>query len=140
MTIPDYTLLNHTADLAVRIRGADLTDLFENSGRTLMHLMFGRELPCEGSALEISLKAQDLDDLMVRWLSEILYLLDGEHLVVTAVEIKAITPLRLRASVRTVPYDPEIHEILSEIKAITYHQIEVAQKVGHWEARVIMDV
>ncbi len=140
MTIPDYTLLNHTADLAVRIRGTDLTDLFENSGRTLMHLMFGRELPCEGSALEISLKAQDLDDLMVRWLSEILYLLEGEHLVVTAVEIKAVTPLRLHASVRTIPFDPEIHEILSEIKAITYHQIEVAQKVGHWEARVIMDV
>lgn len=140
MTIPDYILLNHTADLAVRIRGSDLKDLFENSGRTLMHLILGRELPCEGPALEISLTAQDLDDLMVRWLSEILYLLEGEHLVVTAFEIKAVTPSRLQASVRTVPFDPEIHEILSEIKAVTYHQIEVARKAGNWEARVIMDV
>ena len=140
MTIPDYSLLNHTADLAVRIRGDDLPDLFENSGRSLIHLMLGRELPCEGSTLEIRLKAQDLGDLMVRWLSEILYLLEGEHLVVTAVKIKAVTPSLLLASVRTVPFDPERHEILSEIKAVTYHQIEVTQKAGHWEARVVMDV
>ena len=53
---------------------------------------------------------------------------------------EAISPSYLEATVETVPFDPNVYEVLSEIKAVTYHQIEVAQKSGHWEARVIFDL
>jgi SHS2 domain-containing protein len=114
MTTPDYTLLDHTADLGIRIRGTDPIDLFENAGRALMHLILRMKSPGKTTPLKLSLSGDDLADLMVRWLGEILYLFEGENLVVT--------------------------EILMEIKAVTYHQIEVVDKGDMWESSVIFDL
>ncbi len=77
---------------------------------------------------------------MVRWLGEILYLFEGDNLVVISTDIHALTPLRLEATLRTIPFDPLNHEILCEIKAVTYHQIQVIPKGNLWEARVIFDL
>ncbi len=38
------------------------------------------------------------------------------------------------------PYDPSRHTVLAQIKAVTYHQVRVAQDAGEWSARVILDV
>jgi SHS2 domain-containing protein len=140
MTHPDYIILDHTADLGIKIRGTDLTNLFETAARALLHIMVRGVSNRGTSFITISLSAKDLCDLMVRWLGEILYLIDGESLVATSIKIDSLTSSRLEATLGTVPFDPRFHEILSEIKAVTYHQIEVAEKGGHWEARVIMDL
>ena len=139
-TTPDYTLLDHTADLGIKIRGTDLKDLFESAGKALIHLMLKGATPGKTSSMKITVSGEDLADLMVRWLGEILYLFEGENLVVNYINIHDITPYRLEATLKTVPFDPQVHEILSEIKAVTYHQIEVANKGDQWEARVIFDI
>ncbi len=137
---PCYTLLNHTADLGIRICGTDLRNLFENAGMALMHLMLRCDSRIKTSCQKITVTGTDLADLLVRWLGEILYLLEGEHLVVTSLRVLAITSSRLEATLETVPFDPEVHEILSEIKAVTYHQIEVIDRHDRWEASVIFDI
>ena len=139
-TTPSYTLLNHTADLGIKIRGNNLIDLFESAGNALIHVMLGDNPPGKTRSMKISVSGDDLADLMVRWLGEIHYLFEGEDLVVTSVNIDSLTPSQLEATLETVPYDPEIHEILNEIKAVTYHQIEVSNKGDTWEARVIFDL
>jgi len=135
-----YTLLDHTADLGVRIWGTDLKTLFENGGKTLIHLMLRGESPQKALPKTILLSGDDLADLMVRWLGEILYLLEGEKLVVTSIRIVDVRPSCLEAALKTVPFDPAFHEILTEIKAVTYHQIEVMQKGDRWETQVIFDL
>jgi SHS2 domain-containing protein len=138
--VPNYTLLNHTADLGIKVRGGDLRNLFESAGRALMHLMVRGKIPGKTRSLKISVSGEDLADLMVRWLGEILYLFSGENLVVTAIDMGSVSSSRLEATLQTVPFEPEIHEVFNEIKAVTYHQIEVKEKGNHWEARVIFDV
>jgi SHS2 domain-containing protein len=140
ITTPNYTLLNHTADMGIKIRGIDLIDLFENAGNALIHVMLGDKPLGKTHSMKISVSGDDLADLMVRWLGEIHYLFEGEDLVVTSVNIDSLTPSQLEATLETVPFDPEIHEILNEIKAVTYHQIEVSNKGDTWEARVIFDL
>ena len=135
-----YTLLDHTADLGMRTWGADLKKLFENAGLALMDLMISGVSPKRALPKKISVTGDDLADLMVRWLGEILYLLVGETRVVTSIHIVDIQPSFLEADLKTVPFHPEIHEILNEIKAVTYHQIEVTEKENRWEARVIFDL
>ena len=88
----------------------------------------------------MTVSADDMDDLMVRWLSEILYLFEGEGEVVTGVKILLVLPSHLEAAIKKVPFDPGRHEIQHEIKAVTYHQIDVSEKKNHWEARIIFDV
>ncbi|MGD8230078.1 MAG: archease [Desulfobacteraceae bacterium] len=137
---PDYTLLDHTADLGIRVRGTDLKNLFENAGKALMHLMVRGKIHGKTSSKRITVSGEDLADLMVEWLGEILYLFEGEMHVVTSISVDSLTPSKLEAFVETVPYDPKIHEVLSEVKAVTYHQIEVVDKGNHWEAKVIFDI
>ncbi|MEW6666468.1 MAG: archease [Thermodesulfobacteriota bacterium] len=137
---PDYALLDHTADLAVRVRGNDPKSLFENAGKALMHLMLRGKAAVSPKGFRISLSGRDLADLLVRWLGELLYLLQGENLVVIGLSVAHLSSDRLEAVVQTVPFDPEVHEILREIKAVTYHQVEAAEKGDHWEAKVILDI
>lgn len=117
-----------------------MKNLFENAAKVLLHLMIRGQSPQETLPRKISVSGEDLADLMVQWLGEILYLFEGEKEVVTSLHIESLMPSALKASVNTVPFDPETHEILSEIKAVTYHQIDVAPKGDHWEAKVIFDV
>jgi SHS2 domain-containing protein len=139
-TRPDYILLDHTADLGVEIKGISLIDLFENAGRTLIYLIFGTTHTVNGQYKKVSVAGDDLADLMVRYLSEILYLFEGEKLVVDSINIESLSHNRLVGLLRVSPFDSRNHEILTEIKAVTYHQIEVASRKGIWTARVIFDL
>jgi len=136
-TRPDYILLDHTADLGVRIRGTSPADLFENACKTLDYIIFGSVPPAEKPcSRKISLSGNDLADLMVRWLSEILYLFDGEHLVVANADIHTLSTTELKATLTTTPFEPDYHEALREIKAVTYHGIKVTREKGIWTAEV----
>jgi SHS2 domain-containing protein len=46
----------------------------------------------------------------------------------------------LKAKARGEPLDRERHELSHEVKAITYHQLEVKQTDQGWQARVIVDI
>ncbi|MGD9074802.1 MAG: archease, partial [Desulfobacteraceae bacterium] len=91
-------------------------------------------------SMKISVSGEDLADLMVRWLGEILYLFAGENLVVTSIRMGSVSSSALEATLETAPFEPEIHETLREIKAVTYHQIEVTEMPNGWETKVIFDV
>ncbi len=138
--IPDFTLLDHTADLGILVRGSDLTNLFEAAAIALIRIMVGGEPSGNTESINISVEGQDLNDLMVRWLGEILYLFEGEERLITDVTIGFISASRLDALVATVPFDPARHEILCEIKAVTYHEIEVVKRGSRWEAKIIFDL
>lgn len=136
----DFSFLNHTADLGIVVRGSDLKDLFEVAALSMMHVMVQAKPSEETERVELSVTGDDLADLMVRWLGEILYLLEGEKVLVISAKIDFISPSQVDATLVTVPFDSKRHEILCEIKAVTYHQIEVIEKSKHWEARIIFDL
>jgi SHS2 domain-containing protein len=137
---PDYSVIDHTADLGITVRGTDMKGLFEEAARSITHLMV-RADPVKGTAtVKLSVTGCDSADLMVRWLGEILYLLKGDNKVVIHMGIDFISSSRLDATLQTVTFDPITDEILHDIKAVTYHQIEVAEKPDHWEARIIFDL
>jgi len=137
---PDYILLDHTADLGIRIYGTDLTDLFENACNSLIDLFLNIKSPRNSTPFQITIESEDLEDLMVRWLGEILYLFDGDNTVVISNKISKLSQNHLMATLETVTFDPLIHEITREIKAVTYHNIQVIEKKGTWEAAIIFDL
>ena len=138
MKVTPYTFIEHTADLGIVVRGKDLQNLFETAAMALTSLLVNGKSKQKPTIGRIIVTADDIDDLMVRWLSEILFEGDGE--VVTGVTIPKILPSHLEAEVKKVPFDRALYEIQYEIKAVTYHQIDVSEKKDHWEARIIFDV
>jgi SHS2 domain-containing protein len=137
---PSYALFNHTADLGLIVTGNSCEDLFRNAGLALMELMVINKPNYPGKKTVISINGNDFPDLMVKWLSELLYLFEGERQVITEIDINRLSPNNINSTVDIVEFDSRHHEVLREIKAVTYHQIEVMEERGLWTARVIFDL
>jgi len=135
-----FTLLDHTADMGIKVTGPTFGGLFENAAQSLMQVMIKERPAAKTSILRLSVRGEDLSDLMVRWLGEILYLFEGDSKVVMDIDIDSITETRLEATLHVAPFNPKQHEVVTEIKAVTYHQIEVARKGHGWQATVIFDL
>ena len=135
-----FTFLDHTADMGIRVTGKNLKDLLENAARSMIQIMIKGGPGGKTATVQLSVSGEDYADLMVRWLGEILYLFEGDSKIVINTEISSIRKFHLNATLQVAPFNPEQHEILTEIKAVTYHQIEVARKKGLWHAKVIFDL
>ena len=105
-----------------------------------MELLVDIKAPKSDKELKISLDGNDLPDLMVKWLSEILYLFEGEKLIVNEIFINSISSNKITSTISVMKFDNKYHEILREIKAVTYHQIDVKEQKGFWTARIIFDL
>jgi SHS2 domain-containing protein len=135
-----YELIDHTADLGIIVKGGDVKDLFIRAARAMTDLMVKGDISRTTVTRDVIVEGEDFPDLMVKWLGEILYLFEGEKLIVHAIEIKSISPVQLKSSLGLTGFEPDYHQVLREIKAVTYHQISVAKANDGWEARVIFDI
>jgi len=137
-----YEIFDHTADLGLRIRADDLAELFEESARALFSVIvvnFDQVRPLE--RLAFALEAQRRDELLRDWLGELLYVFHTRRMVFSQFAVNlSNSDARLRATAEGEPIDPARHEIDTEIKAITYHGLQVARHGDGWLAEVIVDV
>lgn len=136
----DYQVLDHTADLALKITGRDLAGLFSNAGMALFDQITDLDRLQKKAHTDITIKGEDLEDLMVNWLRELLFLWAGRQKLVKAIEIRKISETALSARVHIDSFSLHGHAILTEIKAVTYHDIKVEQHSGSWSATVVFDI
>jgi SHS2 domain-containing protein len=134
-----YELIDHTADFGIRIFGADAADLFRNGALALTDLMTDARMVRSTHACRIRVSGNDWQDLMVNWLRELLYLWAGEEKLVQDIDIEAIRENEIEAIVRFEAYSPQRHVLKNEIKAVTYHQIQVFDSGNGWQAQIIFD-
>jgi SHS2 domain-containing protein len=135
-----YELLDHTADLGIRVTGDTLENLFETAGRAMFAQIADTEGLAGASAREIQVGGMDREDLLINWLRELLCFWTIDGLLVKDVRIHEISDFRLRADVFYDDYDSKRHEILKDIKAVTYHNISVVRTDAGWTADIIFDV
>jgi len=135
-----YQIIDHTADLGIIVKGPDVKSLFILAAQAMTDLMVKGDISKKIATRDVLIEGEDFPDLMVRWLGEILYLFEGENFIVHSIEIKSISPIQLKSTLSLTGFEPEYHEVLREIKAVTYHQISVDKTEDGWEARVIFDI
>jgi len=87
-----------------------------------------------------SVEGTDAENLLVRWLSEILYLYDGEDYLVGGIEILKMSPTGLSANLRGEFVDEQRHRLKMDVKAVTYHQLSVSQGPEGAVVRVFLDI
>lgn len=140
MTKPYYTLLDHTADLKIRITGNSWAALFQNAGLALADLICDPDTLTPEKSWTIDIEGDDPADLMVNYLRELLYQWSGEEKLINSVDILDLSDRTMSARIHTTRYNPDQHTILYEIKAVTYHQIAVGPTDGGWQAMVVFDI
>ena len=135
-----YEVFEHTADMGLRMRAADLNTLFSEAGRALFSVIAGdlQEVkPVEERRFSIA--GDDREYLFFDWLAELLYVFEVEHMLFAEFEVE-VGPEGLTAVARGEPVDPERHHLEREVKAITYHELKVEADQNGWLAEVIIDI
>ena len=135
-----YRLIDHTADFGIHVFGKDPEELFANAAFALFDLVTDISAVKGENTKKITVTGSDWPDLMVNWLRELLYLWTGNELLIKPAKIQKITPYEINAVLYYDCFDPGRHFIKNEIKAVTYHQIQVAPYPKGWKARIIFDV
>jgi SHS2 domain-containing protein len=136
-----YEPIDHTADAGMWVFGRDQIELFAHAAWALFDMMSDAETIRLQQTKTITLDgAADWEDLLVRWLSELLFYYDTERFLCGSARLTTLEPTRLTAEVQGERFDPDRHPIDTEIKAVTYHQVTVEPSDTGWRARVIFDV
>ena len=135
-----YALIDHTADAGVRVWAPDLSSLFTEAARALFEQIADITTIAGRQSRSVSVEGFDRSDLLVNWLKELLYLFHTDGCMVKTTAIKAITDTTLFADISYDVFDPQIHEIQTEIKAVTYYGLAVEPVSGGFTATIIFDV
>jgi SHS2 domain-containing protein len=133
-------MIEHTADLGVRARAANLDDLFAEAARGLFSAVvedLGTVVASQRVVVRIA--GSDKEFLLFDWLKALLYHFDAEHLLFSRFEVK-ISADGLEGAAWGEPTDPARHEMNHEVKAITLHGLKVEQTAEGWLAEVIVDI
>lgn len=128
--------IEHTADLALRVRGRDLSELFVNAAHGLAWLIADPETIQPDKKVTIELNAYDTETLLVSWLGELLYLSERDDIVFTVFELKEVTSTHLLGIARGGPAVEARHHI----KAVTFSEMDVRQTGSGVETVVVFDV
>jgi SHS2 domain-containing protein len=133
-----YELLEHTADVGVRARGATLEEVFEQATLGLAEVL-GALRPGPGEAVAVEVTAGDPGALLVDWLNEVLWLHETRgHAAIAAVRVERAGGGRAAGSVTFSSTDPPADGTF--VKAVTYHRLRVGRDAGGWLAEVYLDV
>lgn len=130
-----YHFIDHTADIGIRIVSDDVKSLFEDAALALVDIM-GAGSAQGGKSERITVEGLDQVDVLVRWLQEILYRIEVEDLRISHLEILELNPNGLTAIVAGTNSPTEL---LEEIKAVTYHNLEIREVDNHVETTIIFD-
>ena len=128
--------IEHTADIAIRIRGRDLAELFANAAYGMACQLADPDAVTQTNEQQIELDGYDTETLLVSWLEELLYLGERDECVFTTFDMLEVAPTQLRAVVR----GGRVQEYGAHIKAVTFNELEIVQTDTGYETTVVFDV
>jgi len=135
-----YSVTDHTADFGIQAFGKTLEQVFENAAYAVTDLITDPGRLQSDHIKQLVVTGADRNDLMMNWLREILYLWHGMEILVKRALVRQITEVRLTADLEYDFYAQGKYEIKNEVKAVTYHQLDVSQNADGWVAAFIVDV
>jgi SHS2 domain-containing protein len=135
-----YEHFEHTADLGLRVRAANLNTLFAEAAEALFAAIVEDVNTVEPrEPLSLRVAGTDRAYLLFDWLRSLLFQFEGERLLFRRFEVH-VAEDGLTATAWGEPFDPARHPLSHEVKAITYHGLVVEPADGGWLAEVIVDI
>lgn len=138
--MPKYIIIDHTADIGIDVFGDTLQDLFSNAGFALFDIITDLStVECKVKH-SLNIVGVDKEQLLVNWLSELLFLHDVNNLLFKNFCVNQLSDYQLNADVSGEVFDEKRHIIKTEVKAVTYHNLSIIQKDQQWKTRIIFDL
>ena len=136
----EFKFIDHTADIGVAAYGADMKQVFAIAARGLFSLIVELDRVSEKTARAVQVTAPDREALLVNWLNELIYLFEAKGILFRRFEIADITATALKATAYGEKINLAKHQLKTQVKAATYHQLKIERNGAGWKALVIFDV
>ncbi len=132
-----YSLLEHTADVRMRVTGRTVDELFRDALLGMVAIMDPSGRITEPIVRTVALQAADPTALLIDFLSEALIYMQTEREAYTDASFRALTGQKLEAELTGYVAG----SFGEDIKAVTYHEAEVKRnESGIWETMVVFDI
>ncbi len=137
-----YEFVEHTADIAIQAFGDNLSAAFEAAGTGLTDLLTGGATSQSEETMTFEVTADDQEGLLIRFLSEIVFLLDAEQIVLSEFKINLDSDTKLTAIACSQPFDPHRHGGGMLVKGVSYHNLQIETGANDQLSRiwVLLDV
>lgn len=135
-----YEILEHTAEVGVAAYGADLREVLEQASAALVGLMWDPQTVAPIEEWPVRAESGDREALVADWLNALLVVVGEEGAALHDVRVDQASETGARGAARGERLEVERHVRRLEVKAATYHGLEVAEAVEGLRARLILDI
>ncbi|MGM0402804.1 MAG: archease [Thermodesulfobacteriota bacterium] len=135
-----FEVIDHTADMGIRVRAPDLPSLFTEAARGMFEQIIDVKRIAASGTRTLAIEGTDETDLLINMLRELLYLFTGKGLLVKNTAIQSLSGTAVTLQIACETYDPERHAIRNEIKAVTYAGGDIRKTSEGLEAIIIFDI
>jgi len=139
-----YRFIDHESDIAVDVNGTSLEELFSASAKAWKEVTVGKSLVALKENNQINLEQATSEELLVSFLDELNYLLHTKKWITGSVESIWISEedkiWTLSVKLKGEPYSPSKHKTGAEIKAITFHQVNIKKSGIYYSTRIVFDI
>lgn len=139
-----YEYLDHTADVQCHAWGKNMSEAFQHMAECMLNYMTDIDLikidPEEDQILNI--QGHDMESLLFNYMHELLFKFNTDYFCAVKVEIIEFDRenYKIRAKMQGDIYDPAKHTCGTEIKAITYSNMQIHEKDERVDLFVIVDI
>ncbi|MCP8321267.1 MAG: archease [archaeon] len=138
-----YTFLEHIVDAFIEAYGKNLEEAFESAGMALVDTMIHIEKVDEKIEDHIIVNGWDLKSLLYNWLEDLLIKVTSEGKVYSSFNVKISEKegiYELEAIAKGEGLDIAKHEPKTEVKAVTYHLMQIYKKQNRYVVRFLLDL
>lgn len=134
-----FEVLGHTPDVGLKVYGNTLKEVFENAAVGMFSLITDIENVKLSLSEEVYIEAEDRESLLVEWLNELIYRFEVKYRIYKRFEIfEWDGEYHLHAIAYGEPLDLGRHQLMTQIKACSYHMLKV-ERNDLWLAQVVFD-
>jgi len=139
----EFEIIEHTADIGLIAYGKNREQVFINAAKGMFEIIAGENKNLKENFYDkIKLEADNLEGLLFAWLNELLYIGETRLVILNKFKIKELSDFQIKAEVEGMKINPPSVKIEKEIKAATYHHLEIKkdEESGLWRAQIIFDI
>lgn len=142
---PRYEFKEHTADVLIVAYGESLEQLFENAAEAVFEVMTDTKKIDPQISKAVKDEGFDIENLLYRWLEDLLVYYDVENIVFGKFKVKSITKVgdekyTIDAIAWGEEFNEDKHERRTIVKAITYAQMRIEKINNVWKATFVVDI
>jgi len=135
-----YTTFDHTSDLGIEVNATNMEELFINAALALYDQLLHDYQQDPQFQEKINLQATDQELLLHDFLGELLSLFWSEYKIYTNFQIEKLSNIHLDLIADGYQRDSDKLRIKREIKAVTYHQLQIKQIENNYQAKFVLDI